>query len=620
MTTTTSDPLQTFLHGERLAHLSVLDGLLNEPEFAATSPASHRERNLRTYARLAAVGRQEGGSLALALDTDRLNTVQEWMAVVDPCLSHAALVHLAVCTWAIATLGHPDTNLAGLTDDLDCGRAAGSILVTEVGRSNSHIAVATEARFDTSSRTFSLHTPDDSAAKIMANVAEPGVPKIAIVFAELVVGERRCGLFPFAMRIQTEDGPAQGVRVAALSEVPAVPLDYALVRFEGARVPFDAWLRDSATLDADGVFDDPLGGAAQRLVRSFAFAASAALGSSVALAAAARASITIALRHSNQRVTSGSLAPGLEVIGYSTQQWALYSALADAYAITFLVERAKTWFQEGSAVQAHAGGQTFAPWSSVNRNLALTKAAAAAALGRITAACRIGAGAQGVLAANRITQYEGLSQSFQAAAGDSLLSRLDAGKSLAQDETYTVDATPLAGPLDFGDPRTALALSATREAGLLADIRARVRAADAGATAFELWNPLLPATIVLADAHLRNLTLRSFDERVRSAADPQVAEPLRALQLLHGLNVVHEDLAWHLEHGSLTPSDLAELRAARDRALAAVHGHAAALVSALALPPERLRATIAEDDYVSAIAGWFDATTGDEPDPRRPRQ
>ena len=348
-TTSAPSPLQAFLHGDRLAHLSALDELLHGPEFAPAEPQTDRERNLRTYARLAAIGRAEGGSVELADDTERLNTVQEWMAVVDPRVFHAALVHFAVCTWCIGELGRPEAHLDELTDDLDRQRAAGSILVTEIGRSNSHIAVATEARFDPRSRSFSVHTPDDGAAKIMANVAEPGVPKIAIVFAELVVGERRCGVFPFAMRIQTEHGPAQGVHVAALSGVPAVPLDYALVRFDDARVPFDSWLRDSATLDADGTFDDPLGDAGQRLMRSYAFGAHASLGASVGLAAAARASITIALRHANQRVTSGTLAPGLTVIGYSTQQSALYGALADTYATSLLVQQAKTWFRAGRA-------------------------------------------------------------------------------------------------------------------------------------------------------------------------------------------------------------------------------------------------------------------------------
>ncbi len=594
-------PLQSFLHGDRLAHLAALDALLVEPEFANTSPRSDSQRNLRTYARLRAIGQHEGGSVGLAGDTPRLNTVQEWMAVVDPCLFHAALVHFAVCTWCIGELGRPAENLTELTRDLDRGQSAGSILVTEVGRSNSHIALGTEARFDPPSRTFTLRTPADGAAKIMANVAQPRVPKIAVVFAEVVVGERRCGVFPFAMRIQTEHGPAQGVRVAALSDVPAVPVDYALVTFEDARVPFDSWLCDGATLDDDGGFEDPLGATAQRLVRSYAFGAHASLSAAVGLAAAARASVTIALRHADQRVTSGTLAPGLEVIGYSTQQWALYTALADTYATSLLTEQAKSWYRQGAPAQARAAGQTFAPWSAVNRNVVLTKAAAAACLARVTATCRISAGAQGLLAENRVTQYEGMSQSFQAAAGDSLLSRLDAGQGLVQDEGYAVDVDRYTGPLDFEDPRTALALSAAREAGLLADLRRRMRAADPDASQFAVWNPLLPATIELADAHLRNLTLRIFDERVGSATEPEVAEPLRALQGLHGLNIVHEDLAWHLEHGSLTTSDLVSLRAARDVALARVHDHAAALVDAFALPAARLRATIAEPEYLSAV-------------------
>lgn len=591
----TPSALQTFLHGERLTHLSDLDALLREPEFTTASPTTSKERNLRTYARLAAVGRHEGGSLALVGDTQRLNTVQEWMAVVDPCLFHAALVHFAVCTWSIRAFGRPGAYLAELSDELDSQRTAGSILITELGRSNSHIAVATQARWDPPSGTFTLHTPDDGAAKIMANVAQPGVPKTAIVFAQLVVGERRCGVFPFAMRIQTERGPAQGVRVSAMSDVPALPLDYALVRFEAARVPYDGWLRDSASLHADGTFEDPLADSGQRLVRSLAFGAHAALGAAAGLAAAARASVTIALRHANRRVTSGTLAPGMEVIGYSTQQWALYTALADAYAATFLIDDAKTWYRQGAAGEAPAGGQTFGSWAAVNRDLVLTKAAAAAGLARVSAACRISAGAHGLLSANRVTQYEGMAQVLQAAAGDTLLTRLDAGQSLVQDGAYAVDTTNRpAGPPDFDDPQLALALLAAREAGLLAELRARVGAADAAATPFAVWNPLLPATIELADAHACHLTLRSFDERMASAAAPEVVEPLRALQLLHGLNLVHQDLAWHLEHGSLQPADLVNVRAARDRALARVHDHAAALVDAFALPAMRLQATIAE--------------------------
>ena len=285
--------------------------------------------------------------MALVADTTRLNTVQEWMAVVDPCVFHAALVHFAVCTWSIRALGHPEAYLTELTGELDRQDAAGSILITEVGRSNSHIAVATEARFDRGRARSRCTRPTTAPRRSWRTSPSRACRRSRSSSREVVVGERRCGVFPFAMRIQTADGPAQGVRVAALSDVPAVPLDYALVRFDDARVPYDSWLRDSASIDADGAFDDPLADPGQRLLRSLAFGAHAALGASVGLAAAARACVTIGLRHARQRVTSGTLAPGMAVLGYSTQQRALYGALADAYATTFLVERAKTSYRRG---------------------------------------------------------------------------------------------------------------------------------------------------------------------------------------------------------------------------------------------------------------------------------
>jgi acyl-CoA oxidase len=58
----------------------------------------------------------------------------------------------------------------------------------------------------------------------------------------------------------------------------------------------------------------------------------------------------------------------------------------------------------------------------------------------------------------------------------------------------------------------------------------------------------------------------------------------------------------------LTAGDVASLRAARERALARVHDHAPALVDAFAIPAERLQATIAQDDYVSAVVRELNAS------------
>ncbi|MDQ1005524.1 acyl-CoA oxidase [Streptomyces sp. V4I23] len=593
--------LQTLLHGDGFAHLSELDTLLREPEFAGQSPATALERDQRTYRRLAVVGRFEGGAKALVADTERLTAAQAWMAVADPSLFHAALVHFSVCTWSILTLGRPEGYLDELTEELDCQRAAGTIMITELGRSNSHICPGTEAHFDPESRSFTLHTPDPASAKIMANVAADGVANTSIVYAQLIVEGRKCGVFPFAIRVRTVEGPCAGIRISALSEVPSIPLDYALVSFHGARVAYDGWLRDEAFINADGQFVDPLESPSHRLVRSLAFNAHAALGAAVGLAAAARASVTIAMRYANQRITSGTLAPGLGVLGYSTQQLALYSALAEVYATTFLVEQAKTWYREGNPAGARTAKPTWAPWTAVHRGLALTKAAATSCLARVTNTARASSGAQGLLSANRLTEYEGAAQVYHAAVGDNLLTRLDAGKNLTQDNSFHPNADLPDSLDDCSDPETVLALAAVKEAVLLSELREHVAQASPGATEFEVWNPVMPKALQLADAHTRTLALRAFEGAVVNAQDELTREQLRSVQILHGLTILEEDLSWHLERGTLSREDATQIHTARTQAVAKVHEHAAALVDAFAIPTTRLHAPMAENDYIDAM-------------------
>jgi acyl-CoA oxidase len=594
--------LQTLLHNGWLTHRAELDSLLNRPEFSAELPGSSAERHLRTYRRLAAVGQHQGGSVALTQDTDRLMSVFAWMAVVDPAMFHAALVHFGVCTWSILTLGRPGAYLTEVTHELDRQVAAGTIMITEVGRGNSHIAVGTRARFHPESRTFTLHTPDPGSTKIMANVAAPGPAKTSIVYAELMVDEQPCGVFPFTVRVRTEEGMAPGVRINALSEVPAVSLDYALSSFEGAEVPYDGWLRDSASISVDGAFEDPLGDTGLRLVRSLSFSAHAALGASVGMAACAQGSVTAALRYSSQRPTAGKLAPGMSVLGYHTQQVALYSALADVYALTFLAQQAKTWFLERKSEEAPgSAGPTWAPWAAVHSALALTKAAAARTLAKVTASCRMHSGGQGLLISNRVTEYEFLAQVYQEAVGDNILIRLDAGKSLAQDVDYQPVSQPPASPLDLDDPATVRALAAFMEAGLLAELRSQLQLANPDATPLEVWNPLMHKAIALADAYLRCLTLHIFEEAIASAQHDDVREPLRAVQMLYGLNVLEEDMAWHLEHGSLSPENATRTHAAHEKAVKRVHDYAPMLVDGFAIPQTRLRSQMAEPGYITML-------------------
>ncbi|MFJ3422562.1 acyl-CoA dehydrogenase [Streptomyces sp. NPDC086082] len=600
--------LRQLLHGESQFAADGLDGLLDTPPFKRTAPPCGPERHARTYDRLRALGEWVGGANVLHRDPARLLAALEWSATVDPPLFLAGTVQYAVCVAAMTELGRPGPYLAPLLDEVDRHETFGSIMITEVGRGNSHLATRTEARFDPATREFTLRTPDPAAAKFMSHVAGTGRTHMAIVYAHLLHGNQECGVFPFAVRIRDGDRITDGIRITELPETTSVPLNYALVTFDNTRVPYDGWLRDDASIAPDGQFTDPLGDPDRRLVRSLSVSSNASTGAAAALTAAARAAVTIGIRHSQHRLTMGRLRTDLPVLNYRTQQEALYGVLAEVYACSLLVARVKAEYVRRRSARAdlsEAHRPVWAPWASVSREQALTKAAATRILQHAAGVCRERAGAQGLLTVNRLLEYEGLAQVYQAAAGDNLLIRLDAGKQLVEDLTHTVSAPTTVG--DLVSPSGALALALLRERGLLTELRGRVDTVSvAERNSFETWNPLLPDLVTLADAHQQRLLLEAFATAVADAESPDTGEGahlpgLHALHTLYALKSLEQTLTWHLECGSLTASDAVRVHLERDRALDAVHPHLAVLLDGFALPDARLGAPMAEHDVVAAL-------------------
>ncbi|WP_176408116.1 hypothetical protein [Actinomadura sp. BRA 177] len=153
-------------------------------------------------------------------------------------------------------------------ESLESMASAGVLLMTEVGRSNSHLSPRTIASHDPATGGFVLTTPDAQAAKFPTSTAHPAVAKTAAVYATLVHGGRERGVFVFAVPLRHADGTVPpGVRIVPAPETTGLPVDYAAVLLDGVHVPHGAWLRDGASIDADGAFHDPAGSPAARLTR-----------------------------------------------------------------------------------------------------------------------------------------------------------------------------------------------------------------------------------------------------------------------------------------------------------------------------------------------------------------
>ncbi|WP_019633274.1 acyl-CoA dehydrogenase [Actinomadura atramentaria] len=585
--------LAAFVHGP-------LDAALRTRLDAAVPPGAHvlpsgltaRRRQALTYRRMAAAGRAAPPAAGLLDDPAALCGLLERAAIADPALFHVLLLHYTLALAPILRFAPagPDVPqaLAAARARLESFEDCGTLLMTEVGRSNSHLSPRTTARYDPATREFVLTSPDARAAKFPTNTAHPGVAKTAAVYATLVHGGAEHGVFVFVVPLRAADGtvPA-GVRIIDAPDSSGLNVDYAAVRLDGLRVPFGAWLSDGASLSADGAFHDPLGGAAARLTRSMAIGPAVWRAAVSACAAVTRASAGLLAAHSAGRVTLGRLAPQRPLTDYRNQGEAVWSALASAYALTAVAAHAKSrrTTAEGPAQPAPPdgggdGGAAWAPWSAVDRDLPLLKTAATVRAETAVDRCRLHSGAPGFTATDRLNAYRGLAHAYRSAGGDNDLILFDTARAMAAGDRYTPpDPGPAGG--DVRDPATWLHLAARAERALAERLTARTAAAArAGADPFTAWNGELALATRAATAHADRAVLRI-------AADAAETGPprLRPLMRLFALDWIEDRAGVLLNEGAAGPGLLDRVWEAR-RAVtdALTPADADALTAALDLP------------------------------------
>ncbi|WP_037364623.1 acyl-CoA dehydrogenase family protein [Amycolatopsis orientalis] len=569
------------IFGDRMPVWAELDELLDKPEFDLSRTGINA-----TYQRLQAFGRVLGPATEVHRDAERLMAGMEWAGIIDPAMMHAAMVHYGVATTALVECGRPGGDLDPLIADLDTMDAPGAIVATELGRGGSQVNIRTEARYHRDRSSFILHTPDDTALKIMPNVGWTGLARTAVVNARLIVDDADHGVHAFAFRF-----PHPQARVTVLPGGAPVPLDYSVIRFQHAEIPFGYWLSDTATITGTGV-NDPLP-AGQRLARSLSGVNAAVTSAAVALASATRAAVAIAARYNTQRLIG---YPGTPALGFSTHRAQLASAVAHVYATGFYVDKVRRDFINERLSTAATGTPqqvehaSYAPWLAANRDRTLAKVAATTTLEGIGATCRRLCGFQGVLHANRIAVYEDMARSFHAAGGDTRLLLLEAGRQLIEGTSAPARSAPGIG---MGDSRSVCRLVSVHERVLADQLRHRINHDDAGDHLHDIER--------LARVHIVRRTLQEFHQAATNS-EGRWRTVLDSARHLYGIDALLDSAGWHLNHGSLHPGDLDVLHNAHAAAAEDVARHLDALIDGLAVPPGRVGGFIGRTDYIDRVA------------------
>ncbi|MGC4953118.1 acyl-CoA dehydrogenase [Actinomadura citrea] len=592
--TTDADALRQFVHGSSLdaKTRARLEEAVPEEFFTVPGGLTAPDRHALTYERLRRAGLAAPPAGELLADPPALCALLERAAIADPPLFHMMLLHYTLALGPIVRFGAGQRETLPLRESLESMASFGTLLMTEVGRSNSHLSPRTVARHDPATGGFVLSTPDVQAAKFPTNTAHPDLPKTAAVYATLVHGGQERGVFVFAVPLRGLGGAVPpGVRIVPAPETTGLQIDYAAVLLEDVRVPYEAWLRDGAGIGADGAFHDPHGPAAARLTRSMGIAPPVWRAVVSASAAITRASAGMLLAHSAGRSTLGRLAPRRPLTDYRNQQEAVLGALASAYALTAVAAHVTTPRPPGEAAgedpnrSADAAGgpaTAWAPWSAVDRDLALLKAAATAQAQETVSACRVHSGAPGFAAVERLNAYRGLTHAYQNAGGDNELILYDTARAMADRDRY-VPPEPELGPPDDGDldsPRVWLFLARDAERRMRDRLAGRVEAAlRDGQDAFTAWNGNLALAERTATACADRIILEIL--AAAAGAGPRALGPVLRL---HALDRLERRAAVLLNEGVVPPGILDELWAARRRTCDELAPRAAELAAAFDLP------------------------------------
>jgi len=573
--------LRKLIYGHDTSYKRELTKLLENPAFDPEMDVPGRyEMQRRVYDQFKLLNRWAGGGSALIADRTRLFSALAFAATVSPPLFNVAQAHYGVCLTAIKTLGKPSAELDHVIASIDNLSSVAAILITEVGVACSHLAVATRAEYDPIADEFVITTPDETACKIMSNVALDGVAKTGVVFAQLWCRDTNCGLFPFVVPIRDRGQVFEGIHIRPLPGTSSMGLDYSVVSFAGVRVPRALWLRDSATLSPAGEFHDPLGTADKRLIRSLGVAANASAAAAVGVSAAARASVWTNLRYAQRRKTRARLGVDRAVLQFRNQQSLLFSALAESFIISQLASR----LLSGEAGESMASGIATVPWAAVTRFGALTKAITVAGAADVIRNCRRASGAHGCLAVNRFGSYEDLTDSYSSAGGDNQLILIEIGRDLASSPSKTMADDSVPHRLDSPD--------ALRQLARIEERREHARASG-GLTGehvsdeafFSVWNPRLPALLQLASAYGQRIALESF---LDNALEGNEREVVLALATIYAI----EHFGTCLDYGTRD--------AALARAFDVVMENLDQLLDAFDLSTDVISAPMAQEDYVRA--------------------
>ncbi len=483
----------------------------------------------------------------------------------------------------------------------------GCFAMTESGHGSDVQHLRTTATFTDGG--FTIDTPDDDARKdYIGNAARDG--RMAVVFAQLVIGDRSHGVHAFMVPIRGENGrPLPGVRIEDCGPKAGLNgVDNGRLWFSGVRVPREALLNRYADVAEDGTYSSPIESDGRRFFTMLGALVRGRVSVAGSAGSATQRALAIGVRRAETRRQFARPGGDEEIVllDYLAHQRKLLPALATTYALHFA--------QEELVAMLHDVHSAPSPDERAQRVLESRAAGIkAVATWHATAtiqAVREACGGAGYLAENLLPGLKADTDVFTTFEGDNtVLLQLVAKGLLTDYRDNFADLSPLAtarlvaeqlmgavlerlparklGSPELFDRSWHRELFADREQHVLAGLARRLRAAaSSDADPFEVFNDAQDHVLLAGRTHIDRLVLEAFVAGIERCADPEAKALLERVCDLYVLSNIEADRAWFLEHGRLTPPVAKRVVAEVNALCKELRPHARTLVDAFAIPEQ----------------------------------
>ena len=497
----------------------------------------------------------------------------------------------------------------------------GCFAMTETSHGSNVADLETTATWDQEAGEFVIDTPSRSAARkdYIGNAARDG--RMAVVFAQLRVGQEDHGVHAFVVPIRDDAGvPARGVSITDCGHKMGLNgVDNGRLHFDQVRVSRHALLDRFASVSEDGVYESPISSPSKRFFTMLGTLVGGRVSVALAANSASKSALAIAVRYAVKRRQFG---PGgeqeLKLLDYPSHRRKLLPRVATTYALTFALNQLRRDYAE--AMEASEGdGEAESKRRQVEQDAAGLKAFSTYHATETIQTCREACGGQGYLSENRFTALKADTDVFMTFEGDNtvllqlvakgMLTELrDRFKSMgivgfarwiaarAEHESARLKPwqTHRTSAEHLQDQDFHLDAFRWREEDLQTEVASRMRSlikkgTDATSAMLDVQIDLL----AMAKARVERQVLDRFVAAVEETEDDGQRRILTDLCHLFALSRLEADRAYFLEHGYFGSSKSRAVSDEVDRLCERLRPQARHLVDAFGIPDELLSAPIA---------------------------